>query len=513
MPEFGRKALLPLMAAALATTTVGAQECDIDEGRPAQVSRAFLAVNVALQNEERPNVAGQQLRQAVRLLTENPDRIRGNPVGRNFVLGKALAVWFAQDAVGMVAQRGDLGYTTDPQGTINLPAAIDSAFSAVEAAMPHCAPVTAQWRQQKGWVDLINGAIEKANEEQQDSARVYAEAANLLYSGAPYGHMVLATIAAKERRYERAIELFKRTLEVAESDTAYAEIKHQVRLNFAGMAAEASQDTSGPVKDMLVREARAAYQALAQDRSAGPLSDLGRDGLTRLALAQGDTAAVRASYQDLLQSPDSYGFAILMSSAITAAHADQVRDATAMLEAAFRQNPYHRDVLYNLALMRIRGTNPREAMPLLTRLANVDPSNPDNYRLFWHTWAAIQQGYYDRQRAARDGSPQQAALQDSTRAATDSALKYNEFARAMAARMQVTDFTPRDDGASFSGSILNQGDEPRTFQVTVEFLDARGQAVATERATVGPVAAGSTGRFTVNATAPGILAFRYSPVH
>ena len=108
-------------------SVAGAQEkaCEVNESRPNQIGRATLAVQVASSAQD-PAAITKQLSAAVKGLTENADRM-DNQVGRNFVLGKALVLWSLQPNVELVTTRGALGYTADPQGTIDIAAAIDTA--------------------------------------------------------------------------------------------------------------------------------------------------------------------------------------------------------------------------------------------------------------------------------------------------------------------------------------------------------------------------------------------------
>src|SRR5205814_4254142 len=124
------------------------------------------------------------LRDAVKLLSE-ADKTK-NPVGRNFVMGKALVTWMMQGDAPTVTKRSVIGYPTNPEGSVDLILAIDSAFTAVEAAMPECAEKTQPWRQQKGWAELVNGAIEQSNANNMDSAVVLANRSLTLYKGGPY---------------------------------------------------------------------------------------------------------------------------------------------------------------------------------------------------------------------------------------------------------------------------------------------------------------------------------------
>src|SRR6266480_573253 len=85
-----------------------AKACEVNESRPTQVGKATLAVQVAT-SAATPEVAARQLTSAVKLLTDNGEKMDNQP-GRNFVLGKALVLWSMQPNVDLVAKRGTLGF-------------------------------------------------------------------------------------------------------------------------------------------------------------------------------------------------------------------------------------------------------------------------------------------------------------------------------------------------------------------------------------------------------------------
>ena len=213
MPAFGRNAVLPVVLVATMATAARAQkQCEIDENTPGQVARAVLQLQLA-QSAAKPEDAAPKLRDAVKLLSEVPPT--RNPVGVNYELGRALVMWMTQGNVGFTAKRGALGFTTEPEATIDVIATIDSAFTIVEKANPECAPLTAQYRQQKGWVDLINSAIELGNSDKNDSAVVVAKRSLQLYRGAPYAYMVLGQAAAKKNQIKEAIEHYKQAIDTS----------------------------------------------------------------------------------------------------------------------------------------------------------------------------------------------------------------------------------------------------------------------------------------------------------
>ena len=218
----GKGALPALMVAAVAATA-GAQQkaCDVDEGNPAQVARAMLDLNLA-QSATKPADATKALKDAVKLLNEG-DKAR-NPVGRAMVYGKTLSMWMGQPTMSNgLTTRGAIGFQTDTAGGFDLVAGIDSAFSVVEASNADCMSQTGPYRQQKGWVDLVNHAIELGNAPGQSDSAVYLAKRSLqLYRNAPYGYLVLAKASAEKNQPKEAINYYKQAAALAAKDTAAA---------------------------------------------------------------------------------------------------------------------------------------------------------------------------------------------------------------------------------------------------------------------------------------------------
>ena len=519
-----KKAVLPLLLSAAATAVAGAQqkECEIDEGRPGEVARAMLALQVA-QSTNKPEDAAKQLRSAVASL-EKADRSK-NPVGTNFVLGKTLVLWMSQPNVTPVTTRGGLGFSQNPQATIDLVTAIDSAFAVVEKASPECASQTTAWRAQKGWVSMINEAIQQLNADKSDSAELLARRSLILNPNAPYGYMVLGNVAQKKSQTRQAIDYFKQTAVKAGSDTSYTDLKRQTLLAAGNMAAEAADAASGAEKTALAADAKWAFETLLADAKTGNYADAARAGIARLASASGDTAAVKATYSEQLSNPSSFSFQQLLNAGVTAARTKQVGDATTLFEAAYQKNKYHRDVLYNLAIMYLNADKYDRAIPMTRELVAVDPSNGENYRLYTIAFANKQKAYNDKikkynalvkdaktPRAKKAYDDTARVYFDSAKAVADSALKYNAMAEAFPVKVVFTEFSSAEDKSTLGGTVTNSSDQSQTYSVKVEFLDITGKVVSSQTATVGPVAPGQSGRFSVSATAPGIAAFKYAPL-
>lgn len=540
MLVWGKAALPALMVAGLAATA-GAQQkaCDIDEGNPAQVARAMLDLNLA-QTAQKPADAAKALRDAVKLLNEGD--LKRNPVGRAMVYGKTMSLWMGQPSVANgTASRGTLGFATDTTVAYDLVAGLDSAFAIVEASNADCASQTAPYRQQKGWVDMINRAIELGNAAGQSDSAVYLAKRSLqLYKNAPYGYMVLAKAAAEKNQPKEAINYYKQAASFAAKDTSAAmQDNHRNILQTIGTyAAELTDGASAEDKSYFLKEAKEAYDALAKDPGT-KYADAVRTGQARLAQLSGDTAAIKASYSDQLANPGTFSYASLMSAAVTAARSNQTKDAIKLFEAAKSANPFHRDVLYNLGRLYLLDSAYTKGLSLATQLVAVDPSNPDNYQLLVIGYSSVRAQYAAKQKdaeakakvygqrantskvatvmkanidSAAKINPVIKAYGDSAQAVIDSALKYKAVMDKLPARVAFTEFTPTDAKATLGGNVTNQTDAARPFSFKIEFLDKSGNVVSSQDVSVPSVPAHTAANFTATGNGAGIVAFRYPAI-
>src|SRR5689334_3948470 len=537
MPAMGRT-LLPALLIAGASVAASAQQpkqCELDEGTPNQVARAVLDIQLA-QNATKPADAAPKLRDAVKLLSEaDPKR---NPVGKSFVLGKTLGLWMTQPTVvDGRASRGSLGFTTDTAAKYDVIAGIDSAFTVVETANPECATQTAAYRQQKGWVDLINRALEFSNAGNSDSAVILANRSLQLSKSAPYAYVVLAQAAQKANKPKDAFVNFKQAVALAK-DTAMADNRRSWLLTMGNYASELAEEAQGADKQTYVAEARSAFDQLAKDPGT-KFADVARSGQTRVASLSGDTTAIKASYADQLANPGAFSYNSLMMAAVTAAKTNQAKDAIKLFEAARKVNPYHRDVLYNLARLYLLDSAYTQAIPVARELIAVDPSNPDNYQLLAIGYAAIQKNYGTKQKelearakalgqrantakttAARNAAIDSAArldkqikaYTDTSKVFVDSALKYQTAMTSLPGKVVFNEFSPTDAKTTIGGSIQNMGDAAKTFTLKIDFLDKTGNTVTSQTVQVGPVDPKGSKPFKTEATGAGIVAFKYAPI-
>lgn len=488
-------ALLVLSLACAAGAGAQQAQCDVNEGSPTQVARAMLAVSAAQQAQAtgRTDDAAKQLQAAVRGLTDAPEKI-DNPLGRQMVLGKALVIWLEQPGMTAMPTRGSLGFTTYPGQPIDIAAAIDSAFTAVETAQPGCAGATAMWRGQKAWLALVNGAIQQLNGGSADSAAALARRSLVLYRGAPYGHMVLGNVAYQQRRQVAALEHYRTAVAAAASDTSFADNERQLALTVGNIAAEIGDTAQGPAKQQWLREATTAYEAIVAKFPGSQEARVAAERLPRTRLAAGDTAGVRASYAGMLEAPEKFTWAQLLNAGVAAGQANMTADAARLFEGVLKVNPYHRDALYNVALMYNQLEQPAKGVPFIQRLVQVDPDNEDNWMLYAFAYNGMVKGAKTK--------AQSSALRDSVG-------KYYKRGEDLPHKVRFTEWSTRAEGGRLRGAILNKGAAPKGWTMAIEFLDAAGQVVGTQTVTVAPVAPKAEGAFAAEVADPRAVAFRY----
>ncbi|HEU4563872.1 MAG TPA: hypothetical protein VFS05_04445 [Gemmatimonadaceae bacterium] len=511
-----RNAALGSLALMLAAAgTAGAQgKCEINTNKPSQVQSAQLALTKAEFGKPEQNV--EQVRGAVKSLTENPEKIN-NPVGRSYVLSQALVWWMTKGNAAPVAKRGDLGYAVDPNGTIDVAAALDTAFRAIEAGAPNCASEVEQLRR-NAWVPVITSAGNYINANQLDSARAAMSRAQILLPNSPITTYYSGVVAQNSQDAAAARSWYKKTVDlltpqVIAQDTSLANVRAGAMYSGAYMALVEAEKAPEAEQKAKMNEAAAGFQAYLKEYPNGENVVQARSGLARAAQAAGDTAAVTSLYSEMVADPAKYTDMQLFEGGAAAFNADRKQDAAKLFEAGLEKNPYYRDGLYNLVNTYLALKDPR-MLDAARRLVAVDPNNPENWRLLAaaHQLPAkkIEEEYKTVSKDPKK-SARAAQLRAQMKAVNDSVLKYySEFEKAPA-RVSFNLFS--HDGAkhALGGTIENLTDKPASYTMKVEFLDAKGNVVTTGETKV-DAAAKETKPFRVEANGQGIVAFRYAPL-
>lgn len=493
-----------VLAAAAPLSAQEAASCDPTANTRGDIARAQFALSRAIGASEAADPT-KDLQEVLRLVESGTD----NAPARNFLRGEAYVLLLSRPNAPAVWTRAQLGLTKDPTTTIDLYAAADSAFTTVERAMPQCATVTRQWRQQKPWLNSLNAAINALNAGQLDSAETFANRSLLLDRSAPYAYSVLGSVAqsrmnaagsdaAKRAALGRAAAgYWQQTLTAAGTDTLYADVRAKTMYELAAAAADRVHHESGPAKRTAAREAIKPWQDYIAVANNDILLADAIDQLSTMYTAAGDTASMPSVYAPIIASPSKYGELTLIHAGVVATRSGRHADATKLFSAALDQNPYSRDALNNLAASYIQTNEFPKAFPLIDRLVSLDPSNPDNPLLYAFAYQGLYKGTKDKK------------LQ---KIYTDSLIYFNNKSENAPVKVSVREFTRRADGTVFVGSIRNLGKTAKTYSMTVEFLDKTGNVLATETASVGPVAANASQEFRITSARGSVYGYRYKPV-
>ena len=503
MTAFVNRFAFAATLAIIAAAPVAAQECDPLSNTRGNIGVAYVELSKAIQLSETGNPT-RELLSVLKLAETGAD----NPLARNYLKGQAYVLLLMRPNSPAVMTRGELGLS-NPTVSVDLYAAADSAFTAIETASPNCVAVTKQWRQQKPWLNMLNASIAALNAGQLDSAEIFAKRSLVLDRSAPYAYSVLGSItqqrmaapntdaATRATLFRTATEYWQQTLTAAGTDTTYEDVRSKTLYELANAASLRAEQETGAAKRAAAREAIKPwmdYMATATDDL--PVANA-VDHAAAMYIAAGDSASVPKVYAPMLATPSRYGENTLVHAGVVATHNARFADATALFNAALTQNPYSRDAINNLAASYIQTNEFTKAMPLIDRLVALDPSNPDNPLLYAFAYQGLYKGTKDKK------------LQKTY---TDSLIYFNNLSENAPVKVAVTEFSRRPAETIFSGNIKNLSKASKTYALAVEFLDKSGNVVGTETASVGPVAANATQNFRITFAKGGVYGYRYKPV-
>jgi tetratricopeptide (TPR) repeat protein len=470
----------------------GAAPCDPTANTKGDIAKAQFSMTRAIAASDKGNPT-RDVQEVLRLVGSGND----NPIARNYLRGEAIIIYLMQPNVPAVVPRSTVGLTTDPAGMIDLYAAADSAFTVVERASPECATIITQWRQQKPWLNALNGAIVALNAGKLDSAELLAKRSLILDRRAPYAYSVLGSVAQNRKDWAAANEYWKQTLAAAGTDTTYADVRTKTMYEIASAASDRADAATGAAKRTAAREAIKPWQDYIAVANNDLLLADAVDNVARMYSSAGDSASVPNVYAPMLASPSKYGELSLVHAGVVATRSGHHADAIKLFDAALAQNPYSRDAINNLAATYIQNNEYSKAFPLINKLVTLDPSNPDNPLLYAFAYQGMYKGTKDKK------------LQ---KIYTDSLVYFNNQSENATVKLGVNEFTRRPEETVLGGTVENRDKTSKTYNVTFEFLDKNGNVVATETATVGPVAPKSSGTFKVRSATGGVYGYRYKPL-
>jgi tetratricopeptide (TPR) repeat protein len=476
-----------------------AASCSVEEGSPKEVATAFLRLNAAGGASDKAAKL-KSLRDAVKSASTNMERGQNIP-GRSYIMAKAYVTMLTDSLVPVMTTRGDLGLSGGaPTERVDLVVAIDSLLDTVEKAAPECMTETDMWRQNRPWLAMLNASIAAVDAGNLDEAETMASRTLILHDSNPYGYQVLASIAARRGDNEKQVEMWKKAIETAGTDTTHAEVRLQASYYLGNILAERAQLAEGAEQVRLARESRKLYESYMAEAPDSITADrtIVRGNLAIVMTMAGDTAEIPKLYADLLANGEKYSAGDYLAAGDMAARLNRASDAARLYEHALAKSPNNRKALFNVAASYYAEKEYAKMIPAVHRLVAIDPSHTENWKLLGYAYAMLQPLEKDPARK---------------RALTDSIVKYSTMADSMVTDVTIDDFVTRGAESTVEGSIANLDTKAtKTYQIKFEFLDKAGNVVATKEETVGPVGPTSAKAFTIEVNQPGIEWFRYAPV-
>ncbi|MFN8581898.1 MAG: hypothetical protein U0163_13110 [Gemmatimonadaceae bacterium] len=506
-----KSALVALLVVASATRVAAqAAACSVDDGKPGAVKDARNAI-VKAELLGKPEDKMKAFTDAVSKLTnpkEEAKIIAANPLGRQMVLGRALANIASMPNQAAVVKRSSVGYGSEPEGMIDIVAAADSAFDAIEAAQPACHNDLEENRRRL-YAGIVNAAVNLYNDQQRDSAEALTRRALSVYDDyklAYIAYNILGSVQQTKGDTPGAIATYKKMSSLMKGDTTLTDERKNTMVMVAQLMTQEGENLDGDAKLQAMKGVVAYMEEMLKEY---PGDVKAQAAIARAQILSGDKESANKLFSEMTSNPDKYTDTQLFEAGVGAARAEQIPAAANLFEAGLKKNPYSRDGLFNLGATLSQGEMWDKVPPVLTRLIEVDPENPDNYRL----WALYYQGKAKQLKPLAEKKPDTDPNVKAFTSANDSLLKY--FKRFQEAPVKVQFSLFSHDGAKhvLSGMVENMSDAAKPYSLKFDFLDNSGKTVTSKEVAVAEVAAKGSKSFRLEVEGAGIVAFKYAPLN
>ncbi|HYW30894.1 MAG TPA: hypothetical protein VE869_05250 [Gemmatimonas sp.] len=491
-------ALLPASATADLQAQPGgvASACTIDGNAPKELALVSLRLNAAAGNKDfaarRPVLVAM-----MKDLETKPERFKSNLVGYHYTRSQVLTLMGADSAIGFMPTRGSIGLGGAPDEKFDLVGALDSDFKAVVAGSAACEKDVGDLRQNDVWLALTRRALDASNANQPDTAMYYAQQSLRLSTASPYPHYVLGNVVNAKGDKAAAVGHWKQVVTLAGNDSTYRDLRNS-SLYFIGAAqVDLAEKMSGAEKQTAARDAAASFKQLIDAAPNSADMPNAMQAMAEALTVAGDSSKVATVYAPLMAANGDFSdFAYTMGGVI-ATRANKLEDATVMFESAVKKNPTARDALRNLAATYYARNQYQKMFDPSAKLVAIDPNNKDGWMMFAYGYQGLMQG---------------TKVAAEKKAFGDSLVKYQTYAEAMPAKVDVKNFQRGANAVTLVLELEQQAAKAGTYEVTAEFLDAKGAVVAKDTQSVGPIEKGKTATVTLKATGDGIAGYRYLPI-
>jgi tetratricopeptide (TPR) repeat protein len=421
------------------------------------------------------------------------DKQKTNPMGRDMLLAQFLTFYiqFADSA-----KRGDIGFPGDKNQYVDLLKFADSLFTIVENAEPKCRNTTLGWRNYKPYADRIKAAYAAIGAGAADTAEKLATRAAILNHSGPQPYDVLWRVAKIRNDEAKEIYFLQLAADKLEGDTLNSAVRSNFLFTLGRMQQEfGDAKTDKAAKDKLYRDAAKAYLVVLKEFPTGDEATFAMQGISISANVVGDTAITNAAVAIVKANPEKYTDQTVAQAGVLSTAAGKTADAVLFFGTAAKMNPYFRDYLYNLAAMMYEAKQTTEMIPIVHKLVELDPSNPDDLMLFTYAFSGVQNG-------TKDPAVKKAAI--------DSVMYYGKLSESMPHRLTYTDFERQANRTLLVGTVENRAKDARAFTIEFEFIGKDGAVLQKSTATVATVAPGTTGTFKVDIPIGGVFGVRYA---
>jgi tetratricopeptide (TPR) repeat protein len=509
-----------LTALAVAAGSLNAQAAPAKCTLPLESNGKLLLALQVFNGMFKPNATqadkAKALTGTMRAITDDVTGFPANmQASRNFLVSQVLLSWMQEPGTGLVEPRGKLGYTANPTGTHDIAASIDTAFRAIRVAKPECTDSLKIYTQGV-WGTLINKAVTYTNAQQLDSAETFARASMQFDDKQYYAYNIMASIAMTKDDTAGMVEWFQKTADVtaASKDTNALKVRDAMLLNLGALFGNAAVDAEGAKKAELNAKAVAVYQKYLGYYPNDLTTKL---RILRMSETKLDSAAASKFVDEVLANPGAVSDAQLTEAGnfLTDAPLKFYTAGLRLFDEALKKNPNSRDALYNSAVAMNNLERFDAITPLFTRLRSIDPNNLGIYSLARNVQSARKLAVQTRaNKGVRPRAGQQVMLNPAQQAQikvfNDSLVYYTKLAQDMTPTVEVRSFSPVDGGVKMGALVQVPPDKPAAaFTLVVEFLDATGNAVATQNVTTKQIAPGGFEAVSVDGKGAGIVAFRY----
>jgi tetratricopeptide (TPR) repeat protein len=364
----------------------------------------------------------------------------------------------------------------------------DTALTKAEQLAPDCAKDIGLYRR-NAWVALINAGSKFEEDKNVDSAFTMYRQANSIYRGSPIGLYRTASIWNDKSQPDSAAYYFGQAAAVPINPTDTTDQKYRNNSAFSQgvlLLNGKKYDQSAKVFEQYLkwvptdaqakRGLAASYRGLGQNDKAQALDkELVASGAGPAAGGAGGGA----------------GTEDLMNAGINLFKDKKYAEAATAFEKVVAAEPYNRDAVSSLANTYLALGNGPKLLATAQRLVAIEPMSESALKL-------LGEGYKQSSKV-------------------DDAVKTAEQVLALPANVKAANFAPAGDGASLTLTATGRAAQtpagkpiaPAAVPITVEFINAGGQPVASQDTQIPAVANGASQDVKVDAKGAGIAAWRY----